>query len=508
MKLCDLRGCRLYYAYILVFCFTIYIPLFGMIILPSETVSALEKRKLAEFPAFGLETIDAFPKSFETFFADHLGFRDLFTLVNSGIKILAFQKSPVDWMLPGKDGWLYYTGESSMDDVLGKASLKQAELEKWRISLQGKSNWLNRQGIRYFFMIAPDKQTIYPEYLPDYIQSRHAPQKRLDQFLSHMQDRSDVPILDVRADLTAAKKNHQIYYRTDTHWNWSGGWIAYQKMMERIAGWFPFVTPISPNRVNVADMPYKHGDLTMGWGWMMGEREMARWVTQPCQANPVPRLNERSFEKKCPGTKLRAIVWRDSFLMLIEPFLSESFNQVIYVWQPNYDHHLMKQLVAEIQPDLVIEERIERSLGAAPELTLEERFDYSSITAFSQNRDTGHADILANWEVKLEHGKDGLLIHATGEDPSILLPPVTGSSLPLFLHIHLWSPDDTVMQVFYPTGVDRAYQEDMSIACPVRQGDNHLYLEIDKTFPSGRFRLDPGGLKGNYLIQAVEMRTG
>jgi hypothetical protein len=235
---------------------------------------------------------------------------------------------------------------------------------------------------------------------------------------------------------------------------------------------------------------------------------MARWVTQPCQANPVPRLNERSFEKKCPGTKLRAIVWRDSFLMLIEPFLSESFNQVIYVWQPNYDHHLMKQLVAEIQPDLVIEERIERSLGAAPELTLEERFDYSSITAFSQNRDTGHADILANWEVTLEHGKDGLLIHATGEDPSILLPPVTGSSLPLFLHIHLWSPDDTVMQVFYPTGVDRAYQEDMSIACPVRQGDNHLYLEIDKTFPSGRFRLDPGGLKGNYLIQAVEMRTG
>jgi hypothetical protein len=58
----------------------------------------------------------------------------------------------------------------------------------------------------------------------------------------------------------------------------------------------------------------------------------------------------------------RAVVFRDSFANALIPFLSESFDRVLYVWQP--DVHAR---VVEIeQPDVVIHEIAERFLSRSP----------------------------------------------------------------------------------------------------------------------------------------------
>ena len=55
-------------------------------------------------------------------------------------------------------------------------------------------------------------------------------------------------------------------------------------------------------------------------------------------------------------------MFRDSFANALIPFLSESFDRIVYVWQP--DVH--PQVVQIEKPDVVIHEIAERFLARTP----------------------------------------------------------------------------------------------------------------------------------------------
>ncbi len=61
----------------------------------------------------------------------------------------------------------------------------------------------------------------------------------------------------------------------------------------------------------------------------------------------------------CKGANLRVLVFRDSFFELVRPFLSENFQQVVYLWQI-YNQKNAEIMIDYFHPNLVIEERIER----------------------------------------------------------------------------------------------------------------------------------------------------
>ncbi len=77
-----------------------------------------------------------------------------------------------------------------------------------------------------------------------------------------------------------------------------------------------------------------------------------------------PRLPKNLIHKsECKNAELRAIVFHDSFGVALEPFLSEHFKEVIYFWNILSINILsQKKLIEDFQPDVVIEERVERGL--------------------------------------------------------------------------------------------------------------------------------------------------
>src|SRR5471032_1208221 len=97
-----------------------------------------------------------------------------------------------------------------IDDVMGNRPFRDSELEAWRDLLQGRHDWLAQRGIRYLFVIPPDKHTIYPEHLPDWLVTAARPPQRLDQFIQYMKAHSDVPVLDLRQTLLDAKKDVRV----------------------------------------------------------------------------------------------------------------------------------------------------------------------------------------------------------------------------------------------------------------------------------------------------------
>ena len=60
-----------------------------------------------------------------------------------------------------------------------------------------------------------------------------------------------------------------------------------------------------------------------------------------------------------PGSSLpRAVIFRDSFVSRLAPFLSEHFSRAVYLWQNDFD----ADAVAAEHPDVVIQEIVGRHL--------------------------------------------------------------------------------------------------------------------------------------------------
>ncbi|MFY9708086.1 MAG: hypothetical protein WAJ95_19390, partial [Desulfobacterales bacterium] len=76
---------------------------------------------------------------------------------------------------------------------------------------------------------------------------------------------------------------------------------------------------------------------------------------------PAELIRSKAFMTKCDDSKLRAVVFRDSFFETIIPFIAEDFNRIVYIWK-QYDQAIMKELIEQQKPQIVIEEMVERLL--------------------------------------------------------------------------------------------------------------------------------------------------
>ena len=372
------------------FIFLIYSPLIGTLVVQKSDVSKKEKRKLSSLPTlkFNKQSIEQFPFAFEKYFNDHFGFRNSLIRFNGYISSKWFKKSPTPLVCIGKKNWLFFTGDHLIEDFRGLIKLNNMQLDIFKRSLEIKKNWLAKQGIRYLFVVAPNKQSIYPEYMPNCF-NKVGDQTKLDQLVTYLKNHSDVQIMDLRKSLLEAKKNELVYFPEDTHWNPKGTFIVYQKIMSKISEWFPqekafnypseniqiinskctlsTIASIDENFKDSSDIDWEQVDLDWDPSFRIKDpcaKELRFFNDTTTKSNF--EKNFQPFAKGCKKSNLRAIVIRDSMFTDVEPFLSEHFKTVVYIWRvPPWNittDQMILQLIQYIQPDIIIEEKVERIL--------------------------------------------------------------------------------------------------------------------------------------------------
>ncbi len=211
------------------------IPIFDNIFQISPIKNLFEKRLPAELPQNpeNLAEFKNYPKKFENFFNDNYGFRKTLITLNSWILDNVFNQSPSERGLIGKDEWLYFDNNNSILDAQGLLKIDEKKFENAADIFIKNWQKLKAQNIDYALIIAADKTSIYPEFLPDYIKTS-TQNHRIDKFLKILkQKNSDFPVLDLRKILLIAKKNEIIYHKTDTHWNRRGAHYGYVEIMKK-----------------------------------------------------------------------------------------------------------------------------------------------------------------------------------------------------------------------------------------------------------------------------------
>ncbi len=350
----------------------LYTPFLTNLFVEDKEWTESEKRVLAGFPEFPatLNMLQTFSGDFETYYNDHFGFREELIVRYNKLLEEWFFVSGNKLVLQGQDKWLFFTGDNSLDDFRGQCRLSVEAMQAWHKQQQERVKWLASRGVAYLSFSPPNKQSIYSEFLPaNYGQvKKETKMEQLHTFL--LQNPLEIYV-NVHEILRSSKRQRQLYYRTDTHWNKYGAYIAFQELMGRITQLFPqgdYKLDFAFHR-NPRLAP--GGDLA---AMLMLDRKMA-------ERSPVPYYWESCSEglagdeflikagvtgyknvvyKKCAKASVKAIVFCDSFIGNLEPFLSENFSEVIYL-RGNYSKKVVEQLLDSIQPDIVIEELVERN---------------------------------------------------------------------------------------------------------------------------------------------------
>lgn len=342
-----------------------------------RTVSTSEKRTLAPLPALprDLPVLTAFPSKFEAWFNDHFFLRDQLVTAHSYLQLELFGQSSNRQVVVGRAGWLYYDYGSGLDDYRGLIRLQPKFLQILRETLEIRRDWFARRGVRYLFVVAPDKQTIYPDYLPTRVRKIH-PETVLDQLMNYLHDSgSTLEVADLRPALRAARAENRLYLRTDTHWNAIGGQVAHTVVQQRLADFFPQTDFPPPLAVASTVVMRPGGDLADLLGLSNILREHVTTLTPRTPHFHVApwnltgldawRVDFRRFVRD-PGASLRVLVLRDSFyLQMLSPLAEQSAESLFLARLPNARHDnpaLLHAVIDQFHPDVVIEEIVERNL--------------------------------------------------------------------------------------------------------------------------------------------------
>lgn len=366
---------------IFIFSLSIYTPFFIGIIQDDKIVSSVEKRNLAKYPLLpeSLKEFSEYPESFNTYYSDHFGYREVLTKVYFYFANKLGSRTSVDDVTIGQDGWLFLgsikPGYQGYNDPIGDAIninlFTKNELKYFARSLVTVKNWLSEKGIEYVFVIAPNKHTIYFENLPKYITKQNN-KSATDQLVEYLQEYTDVVVVDLRQSLLDEKRKYQVYFKTDTHWNQYGANVAQFEIMKKIEPLFPErIMPFLLDNNQFKISARGGGDLA-GFAKIENIKEdnpqpIFEAGCTPVNETPDSKARE-TYTMVCETQELNAVIFRDSFFTALQPYFSRQFHRSTYIWEQMNYTSLIKY-VEEETPDIVIDEVVERLLPYTPDST-------------------------------------------------------------------------------------------------------------------------------------------
>ena len=163
----------------------VFWPLFDYV----DKTEIEENRELAAYP-------DKFDNqyfvNFDKYFLDHLPLRKpaikAYTTVEKaftqaydkllgdlGLEHFAVQNNVVF----GKDDWLFYTGDNSLDYYRGTNLPTADEMQAYAARAAAVNDYFKSLGKTFVIMIIPNKEQMYAEYMPDGIKV-HSQKKRME----------------------------------------------------------------------------------------------------------------------------------------------------------------------------------------------------------------------------------------------------------------------------------------------------------------------------------------
>lgn len=268
----------------------------------------------------------------------------------------------------GKNDWLFLG--NAYDNNVAKLKLSNFpsgnEIDAVKNSFSKISETGARYGVETALIVGPNKSSVYPENLPEVLTPSGL--RYSDFFLESLRKIPSLKVYDPTADLIGAKKASELlYWRTDTHWNNKGAFIAFRGFADL------YNIPLLGVRFvqggthggdligisGLKDFPlgaFDNWDVVWSDEPVWNEKKV-RDEQKTAFGHATVVINEKPLANK--------YVWvaGDSFAGVLKQYFNATFSEVRYIghWGDKLDSLAEDLEKAERKPDLVVIIRVERS---------------------------------------------------------------------------------------------------------------------------------------------------
>lgn len=337
---------KLFIAAILLLCL---VPAAGMLLpKPAETGG---NEVLAPPPAFrtagGQVNAAYLPQLMDYVEDNYFGRRQLVSAW-SALNQNVLRTSIAENVVLGKDGWLYFG--DTLNDYTGADPMSEREIFSAARNLALIREFCERQGARFLFVIAPNKNSLYPEHMPEFTTSgqRHDAERLLERLAVQ-----DVPSVDLFSLFRSQEET--LYFTQDSHWNSKGAALAADAIHQALAcptSYFQqtFI-PEESHLGDLYDMLHPAGarretDQTYG-GTLSFDYDA-----------PFRSPNDMTIQTSGGRRTGSLVMFRDSFGMLLYPYMADNCQRALFSRSMPYK----MELAAQREADFVVAELVERNL--------------------------------------------------------------------------------------------------------------------------------------------------
>lgn len=341
---------------------------------------ANENKDALQEPKFELNNIDGFVKEYEAFYAENFNFRSTLIRFLGYFELESFQISSVpSEVIPGKNHWFFEM--KSAANYKGLNAFSNDELSRLRKELEKRTAWAAKRGIKYYVAIVPNKMNVYPEYLPSQIISV-TDNKRYDQFVK-LNAPPYCNVIDVRKNILLHKNDeHELYQRTDDHWNDLGAYFGYEGIVNRVKADFPDVYCI-PKDSFIIETKLTTGSLARMLN--VEEKYQEKFISlqkrngTTAYDGPLrnyerpPQISDWDFQiiKINDSGKFRKCLFiRDSFTFLMVKYFQESFHESVFI-HDEWKYRMREDLLINEKPDIVLNIILETEIHKLLEYPME-----------------------------------------------------------------------------------------------------------------------------------------
>jgi alginate O-acetyltransferase complex protein AlgJ len=338
--------------------------------LPVLSFRYTKKAKTAYGLLKGVDTdLEKYVASLDAYLQDYFPYRGAVFNLYKDVQSDIFGENPIPKKVVQGNNGLLFLGDSYSDVILESKGInifKEDEVKKIGDKILSNRTMLKSQGIDYYLAIAPNKHSIYGEYLP-IIKSPNP--TKIEQLKKYLDANSENLLIDMSDLLKVNKDTTLLFYKSDTHWNPSGAFWGYKRLMNALEKDRESLKSFELSDFMFYNKNSKGGDLSRMLGDKSSEykffakhkhstsEKMMSRMPVPENYSRKPEDYEKRYRSK--ANRLKIILFRDSFSTGLIDYLNENFGESVFIWNFGmFD----KAIIDQEKPDIVVQEIVERDI--------------------------------------------------------------------------------------------------------------------------------------------------
>ena len=311
MKIYRVIFCSLFFLILAV-------PLVGM--LWYKEPESTENKTLAQMPKLVEEkTINyKYLSDLEAYLSDHFAYRQELVTADAVLMSRVFHQSSENLAIVGTDGWLYL--RTTLDDYQGTNRMSDRGIRNVATVVSLMQEYVEGMGKTFVFTSAPNKNTLYPAYMPYYYTQTDKTTNL--QRVSMVMQELGCNYVDLYALFEA--QTGVLYHKGDSHWDNRGAALVQDALLEQAGVEHTDLTQVEPQERDdfqgdidkilypLARHPEKEYDYSPYFTYSYDG-------TDDVTANVVTTTGTK-------GDGSRLLCFRDSFGNSLLPFLAQEFD--------------------------------------------------------------------------------------------------------------------------------------------------------------------------------------